>query len=1758
MRPPRHASGVLVAIALALVLVSGFPAAATAATDRSDLGVDATAAGAGFWNDSLGQLQSRGPTSFGGMFLGNPFAAISDECARSLATGDVNGDGLPDLVVGCNLDDPGIVDSGAAFVYARAASNTGFEAPVELANPSPATGDQCGWSVAVGDVDGNGLDDVLVGCRHDDGPGTDSGRVAVYLSNGGTIPSFAAAIELAAPSPVASEKCGHSVAAGDVNGDGRDDVIAGCPIPAPATGPGRIVVFQRASDNLGFDAGYAIANPAPATDDQCGFSAAAGDLDMDGRDDVVMGCRMDDPGAVTNAGATYAFRRNATNDGFLAGVALPNPTPAIGNACGQSAATGDLNGDGRADVAMGCNNDDVLANFAGVAIAATWRADDTGFGSASELFDPDPSASDYCGQSVSVGDVNGDGRDDVAMGCWGDDTGANEAGNAVVFQRNGANSGFDTGTVILDPSPVSSDFCGTSLASADFDGDGRAEVAMGCNRDDTGATDAGNVVIRGGTTLVPEPITVDTMQRRFQAELNHSSPIGDDRCGTAVAGGDVDGDDRADVIIGCPLRDWGGGSAANKADRGEVIVRRRNATNVGFDPSESLQHPAGAAGDLCGTSVAAGDVNGDGLADVVAGCPSDDVSGTDNGSAVVYLRNGSNNGFLAGVVLAGPVAAAECGSSLAIADINGDGVGDVVVGCDKGDTGGTNAGHALVFVSNGGSPVSFAAAVTLVDATPAANEECGRSVAAGDVDGDGRADVVMGCRFDNGAASTAGVALAFRSVVGSPVAFAAPVQLSDPAAAAGDQCGAGVAVGDANGDGRGDVAIGCPGDDGGGADSGNVVTFRSTGGAPLTFAAAVVVSDPAAAAGDQCGAATATGDLDSDENVDLLVGCPGDSTSASGAGLGLVVRSTLTGWDPGQTIALPNAAAGDACGGGVAMADIHGDGRSDMVLGCMDDTGATDVGSAAIFTWHASLVVSDPGPGAADRCGDELAAGDVNGDGRGDVVLGCPSDDGAAADAGAVVVVTRDSTNAAFQVGVTLTDGAAAIGDACGSSVEVGDLNGDGRDDIVVGCPQDDTAGAAAGNVLVYLRNSGNTGFDVSVPLLGAAAAVGDACGTAVDVADVNGDGLGDVIVGCPSRDAAGADAGSAFVVQRSPGNGGFEAPVELVRAGGSAGDSCGTGVAAGDANADGRADVFVGCPGLDAGAADGGGVASFLRNAGNTAFDASTTMLDPAPGVGDACGEQLETGDVNGNGRVDVVTGCRLHDGGVPDGGNAVVFIRNISTGLFAGTALADSTPTANDQCGSDVGVGDLNADGRDDVLVGCPRDDAAGSDAGAVLLFGRSADNSNFAAAGDIRGSGAGATCGDAVLATDANADGRADVVAGCPTTDAGAADAGSALVAINQGTVRFMPTQAIVTRKLNRTAMTVASATLDVSVVRNGAEVAWDLSADGGATWAAATPGVQHVFATPGTDLRARARFDNSRYRVRTAVVHDLSVTYAADGNQAPSTPTLVSPVAGASLATGTPTLEATFLDPDAADQGTLRFQICTDPACAAAGDPAATGTSASGIANGANGTWTTPTLAAGTYYWRARGEDGGGLTGPWTVTRQLELTAASLSLSVDSASAAITPALLIAGMDGTATSVLTVTTTNAAGYSVSAIDQDDAWTFRHTNLVDTIADWTGTPGSPSPWPEATAGYGGLTVLTAGTGKDAVRWGAGVTATDYASLNYVGLDNSTGTLLHSHSAAVPGGDQVTVSYRVNPSLSQQAGSYNAGVAYTAVANP
>lgn len=390
----------------------------------------------------------------------------------SVATlGDVNGDGFDDLLVGA----AGVDDArGRAYLYFGAPAGMEKQPPMVLRSPDGDLEDWFGAAVmGTGDIDGDGLDDFAVGAPGANREGRDWGLVYIYrgatsLSAGGSSPKPRV---LFLPSPQDNDHFGESLArAGDLNGDGYGDFAIGAPGVDLAGGRrgidrGAVYVYHGSADGLLAVPAAKLEAPVPVDFDYFGASiAAAGDTDVDGYEDLLVGAPgIDSPvndHPVDDGGSAYLFRGGPSGVLRQAGITLEDPDRAQFGRFGASVTgLGDIDHDGAADIAIGTRRGTGgrVAVFHGhrEGLERTART---------ILIDPVGAGVNDFGDTVSgIGDVNGDGYRDLAVGAAGADNGGTFRGSVVLYP--GTATGIDASRPLKidDPAAGAHDHFGRAL-----------------------------------------------------------------------------------------------------------------------------------------------------------------------------------------------------------------------------------------------------------------------------------------------------------------------------------------------------------------------------------------------------------------------------------------------------------------------------------------------------------------------------------------------------------------------------------------------------------------------------------------------------------------------------------------------------------------------------------------------------------------------------------------------------------------------------------------------------------------------------------------------------------------------------------------------------------------------------------------------------------------------------------------------------------------------------------------------------------------------------------------------------------------------------------------------------------------------------------------------------------------------------------------------------------------------------------------------
>jgi hypothetical protein len=465
-------------------------------------------------------------------------------------TSDLNHDGIADLVSGAPLDSTAGAEAGAVFVFfgssdpAHLGDHDTAHADVKIVGENP--GDNFGSSVCTGDVNGDHIDDLIVGADLADQPNAiAAGVVYVFygpFTGGTTLSAATADVKLTGETTVPGDRFGSAVDMGDIDGDGKAEIMVSAPrhdtsagTPNAVLDTGCVYVFHGGASLESQAAAQAqMKFGGAAANDQLGASVGCVDLNHDGIEDLVLGCPLADPMGLTlmpNAGVVYVMWGGASLSGApMTAADLVFTGEAQGDEFGTSLAAGDVNGDGIDDLIVGAPlNSFVDANagrvyvFFGAASIASKSA---------QLADVKLSGlptHDSFGTSVIAGDVDGDGVADILIGAPHADYLNDGNGRAYLF-RGGPSlaNGFATDAYLMfDGENVQDDGLGSALSLADMNGDGRADMVCAAARNSGGA---GRVYMFLATDAAGQHLAVD-------ADAKYSGVQGQLMFGTSIARG---------------------------------------------------------------------------------------------------------------------------------------------------------------------------------------------------------------------------------------------------------------------------------------------------------------------------------------------------------------------------------------------------------------------------------------------------------------------------------------------------------------------------------------------------------------------------------------------------------------------------------------------------------------------------------------------------------------------------------------------------------------------------------------------------------------------------------------------------------------------------------------------------------------------------------------------------------------------------------------------------------------------------------------------------------------------------------------------------------------------------------------------------------------------------------------------------------------------------------------------------------------------
>lgn len=1040
------------------------------------------------------------------------------------SAGDVNGDGYDDILIGAYGDE----DGGGNFAgqtYLILGSAAGWPKYNILTNADASfigedNNDYSGFCVAsAGDVNGDGYDDILIGAYMDEDFGGLGGQTYLILGkpSGWTMDNDLSQADASFIGEAINDYSGYSVAgAGDVNGDGYGDIIIG----AYGSNEGgseagqAYLVFGRAA---GWSSHTSLADSDASfigedDGDFAGCSVAGcGDVNGDGYNDILIGAYGDEEGGGNEAGQTYLILGKAT--GWTMDINLSQADASfLGEGAtyksGRSVAgADDVNGDGLDDILIGAYEDDEGGNYAGQAYLIlgqemNWSMDFSLTNADASFIGEDQT--DYAGYSVSgAGDVNGDGYDDILIGANGNEEGGgSNVGQSylILGKASGWTNDVDLGSV--DASFIGEavvDNSGRSVAGAgDVNGDGYDDILIGALLNDSTAGDAGKTYLLFYDTRPPAPRFLEASLASDGGSITVSweipryiKPFSE-----FILYRSVDGTNYVEVDTTPVLR-------RTYIDSNVILGETYYYSVIAVDGSGERSVMSSAISMTCDS-----DLDEDGVGNTLD--TDDDGDGIpDMFDANLVAQDGtlwSRSRVSLSDIGMGFLGESEddlSGNSVAIAgDVNGDGYDDILIGAWLNDELDIGAGQAyLIFGKSSGWDSNLS--LSLADASFTGedfDDRAGWKVAgAGDVNGDGFDDILISAYRDEEGGTQAGQTYL---ILGKEYGWSQDISLSNADASfigeyAADTSGESIAgVGDVNGDGFDDILIGAIRNDGGG----------------------------------------------------------------NSAGQAYLILGKASGWTMDVNLSLSDASfqgedEGDNVGHAVAGAgDVNGDGYDDMLINALyDEEGGADAGQTYLifgkpagWTMYTNLSNADAsfiGEAASDHSGWSVAgAGDVNGDGFDDILIGAADNDYGSTKAGQSYIIFGKSSGWSNDTNLSQAD-ASFIGegpsDWSGNSVAgCGDVNGDGYDDILIGAFGDNDGGGNAGQS--YLILGRDTGWTMRTHLSKADASFigelgGDNSGRPVaGGGDINGDGFDDILIGADGNDEGSDKAGKTYLIVRT------------------------------------------------------------------------------------------------------------------------------------------------------------------------------------------------------------------------------------------------------------------------------------------------------------------------------------------------------------------------------------------------------------------------------------------------------------------------------------------------------------------------------------------------------------------------------------------------------------------------------------------------
>jgi gliding motility-associated-like protein len=803
-----------------------------------------------------------------------------------------------------------------------------------------------------------------------------------------TAADIAAKMDLTGNSP-------YSVAIGDLDGDGKSDLAVA------NYSSNTVSIFRNTSASGTITAASFAANVDLVTGSNP-INVAIGDLDSDGKPELVV---------TNNSSNTISIFRNISTSGTITTGSFDAKVDLVTGSIPYNVAIGDLDGDGKPDMAVSNGSDNTVSVFLNTSTSGTFTA-----GSFATKVDFATGINPY---NVAIGDLDGDGKPDLAA--------ANASSSTVSVFRNTSTSGSITAGSFAAKVDFTTSGGSRSVAIGDLDGDGKPDLAV-ANGSNSSVSLLRNTATSGSITAGSFAAKVDF--------TTGGSPSG-------IVIGDLDGDGKPDLAV------------ANAGSSTVSVLR-----NISTSGSITVNSFATKVDITTGTTprgVAIGDLDGDGISDLaVPNYSTNTVSIFRNnplfpptitsfspasgpvGTSVTITGTNFNNTAANNIVFFGATAATVTAASPTSLTVT------VPVGATYQPISVLNGATALTGYSATPFITTFTPAkgsITVADITTKVDFATGTSpyrIAIGDLDGDGKSDLAITSNGSNRVSI-------FRNTSASgsitAASFAAKIDLITGASPIG------VAIGDLDGDGKPELAVT--------NNSGTSISvFRniSTSGSITTGSFATKIDLTTG----NFPRSVVIADMDGDGKPELLSTNAGDNTISVFRNISTIGTITV-----GSFATKVDFTTG-VYPSNVAIGDLDGDGKPDMVtpnsngntISILRNTSTSGSITAGSFATKVDF--------ATGNSPANVAISDLDGDGKSDLAV---------ANAGAVSIFRNISTSGSITTGSFAAKVDVTTGTNNPSSIAIGDLDGDSKPDLAV------TNGS---NTLSVFRNTSTSG-DITV-----------------------------------------------------------------------------------------------------------------------------------------------------------------------------------------------------------------------------------------------------------------------------------------------------------------------------------------------------------------------------------------------------------------------------------------------------------------------------------------------------------------------------------------------------------------------------------------------------------------------------------------------------------------------------------------------------